>query len=40
LSDADKKKATVEWDQFKKKLSKDIAIVGEYATFGEPLTTE
>src|SRR2546427_11350234 len=31
LSDADKKKATVEWDQFKKKLSKGIAIVGEYA---------
>ena len=31
LSDSDKKKATMEWDQFKKKISKDIAIVGEYA---------
>jgi len=31
LTEADKKKARIEWERFKKKLSKDVAIVGEYA---------
>ncbi len=31
LTEADKKKAAQEWERFKKKTSKDVAIVGEYA---------
>jgi hypothetical protein len=31
LTEADKKKATAGWEQFKKNLSKDVEIVAEYA---------
>ena len=31
LTEADKKKAATDWEAFKKKLSKDVAIVSEYA---------
>ena len=31
LSEADKKKATADWARFKKTLSKELAIVAEYA---------
>ncbi|OLE74156.1 hypothetical protein AUG19_09530 [archaeon 13_1_20CM_2_54_9] len=31
LTEADKKKARTEWERFKKKLSKEVVIVGEYA---------
>lgn len=31
LTEADKKKAATGWEAFKKKLSKDVAIVSEYA---------
>jgi len=31
LTEADKRKAKLEWERFKKKLSKDVAIVSEYA---------
>lgn len=31
LTEADKKKATADWERFKKNLSKDVEIVAEYA---------